>query len=390
MRILIGHNQYQNFGGEDAAALTEMKLLQDKGHDVHLYSRTNAELKNFSIGEKSRFMWYLAWSEQSYQELRKIIREFKPAIAHFHNIYFMMSPAVYYACKDEGVPVVQSLHNFRPLCVNGLFYRDNHVCEDCLNGSLFNGIRHKCYQESYLISALVARMLKAHRKMGTWKNMINAYITATEFTRQKYISAGFAAEKIFIKPNLFYPAPHGTSQDKGYGLYMGRLSEEKGLDMLVKAWKDIDQLPLKIAGDGPQRQYLSGYIQNNKIKNIELLGHVVQDQQQYKALMQGAKFIIVPSVCYENFPRIVAEAMAYGIPVIASRLGSLKEIIQHEVDGFLFEAGNPHDLAEKVSQCLHTSRYNEMKKHALMKYAEKYSAEVNYETLLNIYRKVQR
>lgn len=386
MRILIGHNEYQNFGGEDAVALAELKLLTDHGHTLHLYTRSNAELKKFSFKDKSRFMWYLAWSDQSYRELRRIIRDFKPDVAHFHNIYFMMSPAVYYACKDERVPVVQSLHNFRPLCANGLFFRNNRVCEDCLNGSLFNGIRHRCYQKSWIISALVVRMLAAHRKMNTWKDKVDAYITATEFTKQKYVQAGIAPDKIFIKPNFIYPSPRETAVDQGYALYVGRLSEEKGVEVLIKAWKEIKDCPLKIAGDGPLKPYLSGFIHNNQIANVELLGHV--DQGRYEQLMQGAKFIVVPSICYENFPRIVAEAMAYGVPVIASRLGSLQEIIEDKKDGMLFETGNSQDLADKVRQCLGSADYYQMKAQAFLKYEQKFSDQVNYEIMMNIYNKV--
>jgi len=386
MRILIGHNQYQNFGGEDAVALAEQKLLEDHGHAVRLYTRSNAELKSFSLNEKSRFMWYLAWSDKSYQELRKIVREFKPDVAHFHNIYFMLSPAVYYACKDEKVPVVQSLHNFRPLCANGLFFRNNRVCEDCLNGSLFNGIRHRCYQKSWIISALVVRMLMAHRKMNTWKDKVDAYITATEFTKQKYVQAGIAPDKIFIKPNFIYPSPKETAVDQGYALYVGRLSDEKGVEVLIKAWKEIKDCPLKIAGDGPLKPYLSGFIHNNQIANVELLGHV--DQGRYEQLMQGAKFMVVPSICYENFPRIVAEALAYGVPVIASRLGSLQEIIADKVNGGLFEPGNAGDLIEKVRWIFHQADLEFLRKNARASYEVRFSDDVNYEILQNIYENV--
>lgn len=386
MKILIGHNQYQNFGGEDAVALAEQQLLQDNGHEVIVYSRSNAELKKLSFSEKSRFMWYLAWSDQSYRELRKLIRDTKPDIAHFHNIYFMMSPAVYHACKDEGVPVVQSLHNFRPLCANGLFFRNNHVCEDCLNGSLFNAIRHRCYQNSWIISALVVRMLTAHRKMNTWKNKIDAYITATEFTKQKYVLAGISPEKIFIKPNFIYPSPKTLAADQGYALYVGRLSDEKGVEVLIKAWKEIKGYPLIIAGDGPLMPYLSGFIQNNQLKNVSLLGHVEQDK--YENLMLGARMVIIPSVCYENFPRIAAEAMAFGIPVVASRLGSLKEIIEDQKEGFLFEPGNPRALAEAVKSCLEFKEYALMKQRALTKYNQSFSSEVNYSALMAVYHQI--
>ncbi|MGE0268331.1 MAG: glycosyltransferase [Candidatus Omnitrophota bacterium] len=386
MRILIGHNQYQNFGGEDAVALAEQQLLQDNGHEVIVYSRSNTELTKFSFREKSRFMWYLAWSDQSYRELRKLIRDTKPDIAHFHNIYFMMSPAVYHASKDEGIPVVQSLHNFRPLCANGLFFRNNQVCEKCLNGSLFNGIKHRCYQKSWVISALVVRMLMAHRKMNTWKNKVDAYITATEFTKQKYVRAGIAPDKIFIKPNFIYPPTKEQAVDQGYALYVGRLSDEKGVEVLIKAWKEIKEYPLIIAGDGPLMPYVSGFIHNNQLTNVSLLGHVGQDK--YDQLMRGARMVVVPSICYENFPRIVAEAMAYGIPVVASRLGSLQEIIHDQKEGFLFEPGNPGALVDAVRLCLNEKGYAGIKQQAFNKYIQSFSSDVNYSALMKIYQQV--
>ncbi|MBP9855310.1 MAG: glycosyltransferase [Candidatus Omnitrophica bacterium] len=386
MRILIGHNQYQNYGGEDAVAMAEQRLLEEHGHTVYKYTRSNTELKNFPFKEKSRFMWYLAWSDKSYQELRKIIREFKPDIAHFHNIYFMMTPAVYYACQDEGVPVVQSLHNFRPLCANGLLFRNNHVCEKCLKGSLLNGIWHRCYQKSWIISALLVRMLSAHRKMNTWKDKVDAFITATEFTKSKYLQAGFAPDKIFIKPNFLYASPPELKADQGYALYVGRLSEEKGVEVLVNAWKEIKDYPLKIVGDGPLKAYLSGLLHNNQIQNVELLGHV--DDNKRNQLLQGAKFVIVPSICYETFSLIVAESMAYGVPVIGSRLGSLQEIIEDQKDGMLFEAGNSQDLANKVKQCISSPEYENMRRQALAKYQKQFSTLANYEILMNIYNNV--
>ncbi len=384
MKILVAHNKYRARGGEDAVAEAEAQLLRDNGHDVHLYERSNRELNQMSMTEKTRHMWYLAWSQQSYRDMKDTLERIRPDVVHFHNIYFMMSPAVYYACQEAGVPVVQSLHNFRPLCANGLFFRDNQVCEKCLHGSLNHGIRYRCYQNSLLISALVVRMLKSHRKMKTWQTQVNAYITATEFTRQKYIQAGFNGGRIYVKPNFIYPAPEHTGEERGYALYIGRLSDEKGLEVLIKSWVNQSELPLRIAGEGPLLAYLSGFKHNKGITNVSLLGRV--NDEQYHELMSGATCLIVPSVCYENFPRIAAEAMAYGLPVIASRLGSLEEIIDDGVNGGLFEPGNPEALKERIDWLMQEADRPRMRQASRQAYEERFNSQRNLEMLLDIYQ----
>ena len=385
MRVLIGHNAYQNFGGEDAVAASEEQLLRGRGHDVRVYSRSNAELNQLSLKDKSRFLWYLGWNEESYQQVRALIRDFRPDIVHFHNIYFMMSPAVYHACHAEGVPVVQSLHNFRPLCLNGLLFRNNRVCEDCLKGSLLPGVAHRCSQQSMIISAMVARMIRSHRRLRTWSDKVGTYITATEFTRKKYVDAGFPADRIFVKPNFVEEPSTKAETDKGYALYVGRLSEEKGVETLIRAWKGLADVPLRIAGDGPARTLLSGYIQRFGLKNVSLLGHVAEEK--FHELMSGARFLILPSLCYENFPRIAVEALSYGLPVVASRLGSLVEVIDDGVTGRLFEPGDGESLAQAVRELFGNAALGEKRKAARAKFEEAYSPQKNYDKLLEIYER---
>ena len=216
--------------------------------------------------------------------------------------------------------------------------------------------------------------------------MVDCYITATEFGRQKYIRSGIPAEKIFVKPNFVHSDCKKQNNDKGYALYVGRLSHEKGVSLLLEAWQTGLDIPLKIMGDGPLSAELRTYVQTKNIKHVEFLGY--QSKKQYDDYMNGAKFIVVPSVCYENFPRIIAEAYAYGIPVLASRLGTMEELVKDNVTGLLFTPGDSHDLAGKVRWLSdHRLEWQVMCTNVSQEYEQRYTAERNYNILMNIYKK---
>lgn len=388
MRILIVHNHYQQPGGEDAVARDEFGLLKDFGEDVHFYERSNAELNEASYFRKLKVLLRMGWSRDSYQDMRAVLKKIRPDVVHFHNIFYILTPSVFQACKDEGIPVVQSLHNFRLLCSNALLFRNNRICEECIERKdLSRGIYHRCYKRSRLLTVAVVQMLKRHWQTGTWVNMVDHYIMASEFGRQKHIAAGIPKEKISIKPHIVHPDLPKVSQDMGYALYVGRLSEEKGVRVLLEAWKEIKDVILKIAGDGPLASELKMYVKDNNIANVEFLGFI--SDEQYHECMQGAKFLIVPSVCYENFPRIVIEAYSYGVPVIASFLGSFPEIIKEKETGLLFESANPKNLAEKIRWIsAHETEFNSMRENIKKEYKEKYSSRKNYEILMDTYNSV--
>lgn len=387
MRILIAHNRYQQPGGEDAVVKTEFDLLKNFGQDVMLYERTNDEINDYSLAEKINFLWNVGWSQQSYDNFRRVLKDFSPDVVHFHNIFFTLSPSVYQACRDENIPVVQSLHNFRLLCSNGLFFRNGQPCEKCIKKSFWHGVYHGCFKGSRAATVFIARMLARHWKAGTWNDMVDVFVTATEFTRGKYVQGGIDPEKIVLKPNFLYPSPasigYADLRKKG-ALYVGRLSEEKGVDVLLEAWKSISGIPLRIVGSGPLLEKFQKYVRENHILNVEFLGHV--SSREYEVNMREAKILLVPSRCYENFPRIVAEAYAYGLPVVASRLGSLAEIIEDGRTGYLFAPGDADDLILKVNKALcDEDRLLKMSAVARQVFEEKYGPDKNYQRLIDIY-----
>lgn len=385
MRILIVHNRYQQSGGEDAVVETEFNLLKGFGQEVRLYERTNDEINDYSFFRKIDFLWNMGWSQGSYNDIRQVLKEFVPDVVHFHNIFFTLTPSVYQACRDEGIPVVQSLHNFRLLCSNALFFRDNRACEECLeHKNLWRGVYYGCYRNSRLMTALVVRMLKTHWDQRTWLDQVDLYITATEFSRRKYMTAGIPAEKIAVKPHVEPNHLVGENTDKGYALFVGRLTPEKGIDVLLKAWKKRPLLPLKILGDGPQAAELKKEAQG--INQVEFLGFV--SQEHYGEYMRGAKFLIIPSLCYENFPRVVAESYSYGIPVLASALGGFPEIVPDKETGLLFHPGDADDLLAKIEWLLsHEDHRLSMQQNICKVYATTYGSRKNYETLMDIYKK---
>jgi glycosyltransferase involved in cell wall biosynthesis len=383
MKIFIGHNRYQFKGGEDVVFAAEQRLLKERGHDVISYERDNADLLAMSPVKKVAAYVRIDWSKDSYREVRAILNREKPDVAHFHNVHFMMTPAVYYACQDEGVPVVQSLHNFRLLCANALFFRDNMVCEDCLSKGVWEGIKHRCYKNSTVATALVTRMMARHRKKKTWTDQIDAYIAATAFTKNKYVQGGLPADKIVVKYHFVQSPVYDICGYKDYALYAGRLSPEKGIFVMLEAYRQLPQFQLKIVGDGPLKEEIEAYIKKHALNNVEMLGFVAKET--LNDLMAHAKFMIVPSLCYEIFVVVVAESFSFGAPIIASRLGSLAEVVEDKVNGAFFESGNSADLVRMIKWMQDEADVIQLRKNARKTFEEKYSPEVNYQQLIEIY-----
>lgn len=389
MRILIGHNYYQIPGGEDAVARSEIAMLRSFGHEVITYERRNDEIARFDPLRKVAHFLSLAHNKNSYQQLRALLRAQRPEIAHFHNIYYMMTPSVYRACRDEGVPVVQSLHNYRMMCSNALLFRDGHVCEDCIKKDLWEGVRHRCFRNSSIMTALMAFNLDRLWKKGVWVNDVDRYIVAAEFTRRKYMDRGIPVEKISYKPHFIDLHITRRDKDAGYVLYLGRLSQEKGVDTLLEAWRSLKDIPLKIVGTGPMEEKLKSLAVEQGLSNVEFLGFL--KERQCLDLLSEATLLVIPSVCYENFPRVVVEAFACGVPVVASRLGSLQELIEEGETGLLFEPGDSKTLVTAVRRCFDNRlKTMHMGHNARGVFEDKYTAKANHQKLVEIYEDVIR
>jgi glycosyltransferase involved in cell wall biosynthesis len=383
MRILLCHNFYQQQGGEDLSFAAEGRLLESHGHEVVQYTKHNDAIDEMSTWDVVR---RTVWNHETYNDLRALIRRTRPAVMHCTNIFPLISSSAYDAARAEGIPIVQSLRNFRWFCPAAFAFREGRVCEDCLGRRIaWPGIRHKCYRNSRAATATVSLMAAANRLRNRWRRSADLYFTPSKFARSKLIQAGCPADRIMVKPNFIDPDP-GPGAGKGnYALFVGRLSPEKGIDVLVEAWSRLDHaLPLWVVGDGPLRESLQRAAASNPA--IRWLG--AQSPQQVLALMGNARCVVVPSIWYETFGRTIIESYARGTPVIASRLGAMAELVDDGQTGWHFTPGDAADLAATVQ---HVSRESASlvatRARARKQFLDKYTAQTNLVSLLAIYQK---
>jgi glycosyltransferase involved in cell wall biosynthesis len=387
MKIVLVHNQYQQSGGEDVVFAQERRNLERAGHDVVTYHRSNWEIDNPAPLARLALAKDTVWSTRTRRDFTRLLVREAPDLVHVHNTFVMISPSIYGACQERGIPVVQTLHNFRLMCPAATFYRDGNICEACADRGLWSSVLHGCYRSSRTASATVALMLATHRLLGTWRDSISSYIALTAFSRSKFIAAGFQPDKIFVKPNFIDPDPGPRTMSGDYAVFTGRLSPEKGVITLLRAWERLSvRLPLQIVGDGPDRSSLEAFARDRSISGIAFRGRLTREETL--AAVKGARFVIVPSVCYEGFPMVIAEAMACGVPIVCSRLGAMEEIVADGVTGLHFAAGDADDLMRKVEwACHHPSAMREMGRSARHEYENRYTADRNYSLLMDIYER---
>jgi glycosyltransferase involved in cell wall biosynthesis len=383
MRILSVHNRYLIRGGEDESREAEENLLRQMGHQVDVYEEDNKTLASLT---KIQAFTRTIWSQSSYRKIREQLNQAQYDVVHIQNFFPIISPSAHYAAQAAGVPVVQTLRNYRLLCPNALFFRDNQVCEDCLGKKIpYPGVLHRCYRESLPASVGVTAMLTTHRLLKTWTRKVNLYIALTNFAREKYIQGGLPPEKIVVKPNFVSPDPGVGLGNGNYALYVGRLSVEKGLDTLLAAWRQLNgKLPLKIVGDGPLSDEVKVAAQS--LVDVEWLG--IKSMSEVHTLMGNATVLIFPSKWYETFGRVAVEAFAKGTPVIAANIGALQGLIDSGRTGLHFQPGDAEDLALKVAWLVdRPESLKQMRQEARSEFENKYTDRTNYKILMDIYER---
>ena len=387
MKILLVHNSYRQPGGEDIVFDQEAQLLKLANHQVLLYQRSNWEADGYQGLRQFQLAARIVWATDTRREFARLLEREKPDIVHAHNTFFMISPSIFSVCRELHVPVVHTLHNYRLYCPASTFFRDGHTCEECVERTLWQGIAHGCYRDSRPATAAVAVMLAVHRHRQTWTRDVKSYIALSEFARNRFLSAGLPAEKVFVKPNFVYPDPGvRTNGDGDYVLFVGRLSKER-VNTLLAAWHHLSKIriPLVIIGGSPQLEEVEKETFRSGLTQVSFRGHLPHGETL--AAMHGARFVVFSSEWYENFPMTIVESFACGVPVICSRIGAMEEIVQDNRTGLHFSPGDDKDLAEKVDWAWnHPERMRVMGKEARHEYETKYTAEKNYPLLMEIYQ----
>lgn len=380
-RVLIVHNMYQIRGGEDRVVNMEASLLAKHGHEVDFFYKDN-QTDIHSFFDKLSVIKNLVHSSKVKHKLKEHIKVFKPDIVHFHNIFPQITASAYDACEEMNVPFVQTLHNYRVTCANALLLRDEKICEQCLvKQSFLPSIKYGCYKNSRIATIPVAWMLYKYKSSQVWQKKVKHYIALSDFSRRKFIQAGIPQTSISIKPN-FFPEEciHKEEHERVGALFVGRLSQEKGINVLLSAFRKVS-IPIFVIGEGQ-------FDSNISIPhNIKLLGKL--PPERVYEYMARSKLLIFPSICYENFSLTLVEAFAHGLPVIASNMGSIAEIVKHEENGLLFKPNDASDLLLQVQRLLDNEEfYDKISRQTYETYLTKYTAEKNYQDLMDCYSKL--
>lgn len=388
MKIALVHNFYQLHGGEDSVFNNEKKLLSDHGHEVSEFTKHNDEIKTYGAVNKLKLGINTVYNRRARDEFNEFLEKTDPDIVHAHNTFPLISQSIYDSCRAKGIPVVQRLPNYRLLCPNALFFTDDQVCQRCASKTFaWPGVVGACYRGSKLQTANVAVMLYINKLLRS-SEKVDMFIALTEFAKAKFIQFGVPENKISLKPN-FHSASKEEFEykitDRSGALYLGRLSSEKGVETIIEAWKSLPaEIPLKIVGSGPLKERLLSKVSEYELKNVTFIDHI--EREQVHGELAKARFLIFSSEWYETFGLTMIEAYACGTPVIGSRISGIPEIVKDGKTGLLYDTGDAEDLAKKVKWAWHNQEeLVQMGKNARLEYEEKYSPEVNYKILMQIY-----
>lgn len=344
-RVLQVHTRYRQAGGEDRAVEAERRLLEAADIDVRQVIFDNANLQDArGVTGDVRMAASAVWSRSAARRVTDSIREARPDVVHVHNTFAAASPSVFRAASALGIPVVQTLHNYRMVCPTATLFRDGRPCTDCVGRAIpFPAVAHACVRGSRAQSLVAATTLGVHRAMGTFSRHIDRFIALTEFQRSLLVDGGLPRDRIDVVPNFLEPDPgpgHGLRQGL---LFVGRLSPEKGITTLLAAAAQIPGV-VRIAGDGPMLQLVAKAAARGE---VEYLGRL--DPDAIVRELQRALALVVPSTWFEGFPMVVLEAYATGTPVIASGLGSLAEVVEDGVTGVHLRPGDAEDLSARIA-----------------------------------------
>jgi len=389
MKILIVHNRYRSTApsGENRVVDQESEALIAAGHSVRHFERNSDDIEDWPAMKKATLPARVVWSRASRHDLARDLIRHPPDVVHIHNTFPLLSPSVLYACREAEVPVVVTLHNYKLLCASGDFFRAGEVCHNCAGGNPASAVIHRCYRGSALATATTVMNTRGHRR--SWRDLVSAYIFISDSQRRLLAGMDFDPERSFIKPNLVpYDGPVGGPRQRQVA-YIGRLDAAKGAPLLMKGWDAYREqagdkaLRLVIAGGGPMLDEVTAWAAERP--SVELRG--LMSKPEVFDLIGQSRAVLLPSEWEETFGLVVVEAMAVGVPPLASAHGSFPELITDGVDGALFEPGRP-DAMGKLLLDVDTApdRYAELGRQARTTYEKHHQTDTNVEHLLDIYR----
>jgi len=382
MKILLLHNRYKIAGGEDSVFNSEVKMLRDNGNIVDHIVWDNSEIT--TLRQKVKIALFSLYNPFTKEVIERKIKEFNPDMIHIHNFFPQISPSVFFVADKFSVPVVMTLHNFRLICSNAILYTKGSICEKCVNKVFpLEGIRNRCYRNSYFQTLNVTLMTSFHKLIGTWRKRVGRFIVLTDFQKEKIgnSSLNLKSENLAVKPNFVSDPGVGLNQRENFFIFVGRLSVEKGINVLLDSFK-YHSYKLKIIGDGAMKELVLKESKSNP--NIEFLGYKGKDFLLDQ--IKRSRALIFPSESYEGFPIVITEALATGTPVISSNIGSQAEIVGNGYNGIHFKVSDPKDLAEKI-KLFDNKEMKKMYINSRKTYLEKYTPEINYKILKEIYKK---
>jgi glycosyltransferase involved in cell wall biosynthesis len=390
VRVLLVHNRYRSAqpSGENGVVDNEARLLAERGIDVRRFETASDDIATWPAPRRATLPLRVVWSRDGARRVRAAIDAAAPDVVHFHNTFPLLSPAAFRAARAAGVPVVATLHNFRPLCPAATFFRDGRVCEDCLGRAPLPAVRHRCYRKSALATAPIAAADALHAAIGTWARSVDVFLTPSAFARTKYLEAGWPPGQVRVKANTstLEAAPR-TDAGAGF-VYLGRLMEEKGVDVLLDAWGRAfpaggERLTIVGSGDIDERLRRAAA----PLAGVEFTGQV--SSARARELLRTARALVVPSVWYEVFPLVVLEAYALGVPVVAPRLGSLAEVVRHAETGLTYSPGSADGLAEALATLAASPALaRELGRGGRALFDAEYSPTVTTERLIDVYSSV--
>jgi glycosyltransferase involved in cell wall biosynthesis len=381
VKILVLHNEYQHRGGEDVVVENEVELLRSSGFEVRVHIVSNKKVN--ALASKLFAAIGSVFSIRSFRLVKDLIRSWQPDVVHVHNFFPLLSPSVFYACRSAGVAVIFTLHNYRIVCPTALLMHDGRVTERSIRSGPWWSLTHRVYRRSLVGTFMLCFLIWIHKRLRTWHRTVDRFIVLTEFARQRFVSAGLPAQALVVKPNFVAAASAVGAARAGF-LFVGRLSAEKGVDVLLDAAGQLRRVSgdrrveVAVAGTGPLDEKVSKGC-------VEHLGALSAGAVRER--MQSAAALVIPSNWYEGFPMVLVEAYASGLPVIASRIGALAELVEDGVTGLLFEPGNPGDLAAKMTWALNNAdEMLRMGEAARRRYELLYAPQQNVSQLVSIYR----